>query len=53
MVFTQGQAQMMFDLLIELKECAQYWSEYDVPLGIVDRLNNVIEKATKLDNKED
>ena len=38
---------MMLDMLIELQECADYWSEYDVPLGIVDRLNNVIEKATK------
>ena len=36
----------MLDMLIELKECADYWSEYDVPLGIVDRLNAVIEKAT-------
>ena len=35
----------MLDMLIELQECAQYWSEYDVPLGIVDRLNAVIEKA--------
>ena len=42
----------MLDMLIDLQECAQYWSEYDVPLGIVDRLNNVIEKATKT-NTED
>ena len=41
----------MLDMLIELQECAKYWSEYDVPIGIVDRLNNVIEKATKT-NKE-
>lgn len=32
--------------LMELKECAAYWSEYDVPPGIVDRINDVIAKAT-------
>ena len=26
----------------ELAESAAYWSEYDVPLGIVDRLHNAI-----------
>lgn len=29
----------------ELAESAEYWSEYSVPLGIVDRLNAVIAKA--------
>lgn len=29
----------------ELAESAAYWSEYDVPLGIVDRLNAAIAKA--------
>lgn len=29
----------------ELQESAAYWSEYDVPLGIVDRLNVAIAKA--------
>lgn len=29
----------------ELQESAAYWSEYDVPLGIVDRLNAAIAKA--------
>ena len=38
-------APEMLDVLIELQECAQYWSEYDVPIGIVDRLNAIIEKA--------
>ena len=38
-------APEMLGMLIELQECAQYWSEYDVPIGIVDRLNTVIEKA--------
>lgn len=30
----------------ELFEAAAYWSEYDVPLGIVDRLLAAIQKAT-------
>ena len=38
-------APEMLDMLVELQQCAQYWSEYDVPLGIVDRLNAVIKKA--------
>lgn len=29
----------------ELQESAAYWSEYDVPLGIVDRLNAAIANA--------
>ena len=29
----------------ELEESASYWSEYDVPLGIVDRLRAAIAKA--------
>lgn len=29
----------------ELNECAAYWSEYDVPLGIHDRLRAAIAKA--------
>ena len=30
----------------ELEESAAYWSEYDVPIGIVDRLRAAIAKAT-------
>jgi len=30
----------------ELSESAEYWSEYDVPLGIVDRIRAAITKAT-------
>jgi formate dehydrogenase maturation protein FdhE len=32
-------------VLKELQESASYWSEYDVPLGIVDRIHAVIAKA--------
>lgn len=30
----------------ELIESASYWSEYDVPLGIVDRMRAALAKAT-------
>lgn len=30
----------------ELSASAAYWSEYDVPLGIVERLDAAIERAT-------
>ena len=32
-------------VLKELEECAGYWSEYDVPLGIVERIRAAIAKA--------
>lgn len=32
-------------VLEELQESASYWCEYDVPLGIVDRINAAIAKA--------
>ena len=35
----------MLAVLKDLQESAAYWSEYDVPLGIVDRINEAIEKA--------
>jgi hypothetical protein len=38
-------ASDMLEVLEELQESAEYWSEYDVPLGIVDRMNNAINKA--------
>lgn len=30
---------------LELVESAEYWSDYEVPIGIVDRLNAAIAKA--------
>ena len=42
-------APQMYSVLKELQESASYWSEYDVPLGIVDRINKVIQKIE--DNK--
>ncbi len=35
----------LLEVLKELKECSDYWSDYDVPLGIVDRINAAIAKA--------
>jgi hypothetical protein len=38
-------APEMLDVLKELDECATYWSEYDVPIGIHDRIKAAIAKA--------
>ena len=38
-------APALLDVCVDLVESAEYWSEYDVPLGIVDRLNAAIAKA--------
>ena len=38
-------APEMLVVLEELRESASYWSEYDVPLGIVDRIESAIRKA--------
>ena len=35
----------MLAVLEELRESASYWSEYDVPLGIVERIESAIRKA--------
>ena len=35
----------MLDVLEELNECASYWSQYDVPVGIHDRIKSAIAKA--------
>ena len=36
----------MLAVMQELQESASYWSEYDVPIGIVERINAAIVKAT-------
>lgn len=41
-------ARQMLSVLQELKESASYWSEYDVPLGIVDRIDAAIAAATEM-----
>lgn len=35
-------ATAMLDVLTELQESASYWSEYDVPCGIADRINTAV-----------
>lgn len=35
----------MLAVLKELSESSDYWSEYDVPIGISDRIRAVIAKA--------
>jgi thiamine monophosphate synthase len=35
----------MLEVLQELNECASYWSQYDVPVGIHDRIKLAIAKA--------
>lgn len=37
----------MYAVLSELAECSQYWSEYDVPLGIQDRIKAALAKAVQ------
>ena len=41
----QAQRAAMLTVLEELDECAAYWSEYDVPLGLHDRIQSAIAKA--------
>jgi hypothetical protein len=43
--FLIAAAPDLLAVAIELEESAAYWSEYDVPLGIVDRLRAAINKA--------
>ena len=38
-------APEMFDLLERLEESAEYWSEYDVPIGIVADIRAALKKA--------
>jgi hypothetical protein len=42
----RNQRDEMLAILIDLQESASYWSEYDVPLGIVERINEAVRKAT-------
>ena len=35
----------MYAVLTELEESVDYWSEYDVPIGIIDQIRAAISKA--------
>lgn len=37
---------VLLKVLQELEESAGYWSEYDVPIGIVERISKAITTAT-------
>ena len=39
-------APTLLEVLQELEESSGYWSEYDVPLGIVERIRDAIALAT-------
>ena len=38
----------MLKFIKDLQDSASYWSEYDVPIGIVERINEVIEKSKNI-----
>lgn len=38
-------APELYEVLSELEESCEYWSEYDVPLGIVERIKAALKKA--------
>ena len=38
-------AHQLREVLSELEESSDYWSEYDVPLGIVDRIKAALKAA--------
>ena len=42
MKITEEQADNLYEVLAELEESSSYWSEYDVPLGIVERISDVL-----------
>ena len=39
------QHKAMLTVLKEVDECSQYWSEYDVPLGLHERIQAAIAKG--------
>lgn len=38
-------APNLYAVLSELEESCEYWSEYDVPLGIVERIKAALKRA--------
>ena len=35
----------LYATLSELEECCEYWSEYDVPMGIIERIKSSLKRA--------
>ena len=42
---TDAQIAELVAVLRELADCAEYWSEYDVPIGIHDRIKAALAMA--------
>lgn len=40
----QSLAEELADVLLQLQESAHYWSEYDVPIGIVDKIDEALSR---------
>lgn len=38
-------APQLYNVLAELEESAEYWSEYDVPIGIAGRIKAALNRA--------
>ena len=43
----QAENKKLRDIVTELLESAEYWSEYDVPIGIVDRMKKAIKEQAE------
>ena len=43
--YAKAKIDAMLTVLEEVDECAAYWSEYDVPLGLHERIKAAIAKA--------
>ena len=41
----RSQHKSMLTVLEEVEECSRYWSEYDVPIGLHDRILSAIAKG--------
>ena len=41
----QTQRTAMLTVLEEVEECSRYWSEYDVPIGLHDRIQAALVEA--------
>jgi hypothetical protein len=55
-VYVPGKADddvitQMLEVLRELQECSEYWSEYFVPIGIHERIANAIKAGEGADEK--
>ncbi len=40
-------AELLFDVLKEVDECAEYWSEYYVPVGLPERIREAVQAGVR------